>query len=121
MNSARLTMIMLEGVVASPMPERRMAKAMTKRGKLVTMMRMPGATDRTVSRPKVRMIQDATEPSTGVFRISLGKPCAPAIPDIATMAAMNATVRIMCESLDDEGPEDHIGYAPFGAKVNPFL
>ncbi len=38
-------MIMLDGVVARPMPERRIEKAMTKRGKLVTMIRMPGATD----------------------------------------------------------------------------
>ena len=36
-----------------------------KRGKLVTMIRMPGATDKTVSNPNVRIIQLATEPSTG--------------------------------------------------------
>ncbi len=37
------------------------------------------------------------------------------------MATMNATVRIMGESLDDKCPEYHIGYAPFGTQVNPFL
>ena len=49
---------------------------MTKRGKLVTMIRMPGAIERTVKRPKVRMIQAATEPSTGYSEIArelLGK------------------------------------------------
>ncbi|MNV94048.1 hypothetical protein D3C71_1888040 [compost metagenome] len=75
------------------MPVRRMANAITKRGKLVTMIRMPGATDRTVRRPKVRMIQDAAEPSIGVFRISEGKLWASAIPDIAIMATIKATSR----------------------------
>ncbi|MNL50950.1 hypothetical protein D3C87_1740110 [compost metagenome] len=95
MNSASDTMIMFDGVVARPMPVRRMAKAITKRGKLVTMIRMPGATDRTVRRPNVRMIQDAAEPSMGVFRMSEGKLWAPAIPDIAIMAAIKAMSRII--------------------------
>ena len=49
------------------MPARRIEKAMTKRVKLVTMIRMPGATERMVSRPNIWMIQPATEPSTGTF------------------------------------------------------
>jgi hypothetical protein len=65
MNRARLSRIMFDGVVARPMPVRRIEKAMMKRGKLVTMIRMPGATDRIVKSPKVRMIQAATEPFDG--------------------------------------------------------
>ncbi|MNW11622.1 hypothetical protein D3C71_2091250 [compost metagenome] len=59
------------------------------------MIRMPGATDRTVRRPNVRMIQDAAEPSMGVFRMSEGKLWAPAIPDIAIMATIKAMSRII--------------------------
>ena len=44
---------MFDGVVERPMPVRRIEKAMMKRGKLVTIIRMPGATDRTVSNPNV--------------------------------------------------------------------
>ena len=56
---------------------------MMKRGKLVTMTRMPGAIDRIVSRPKVRMSQLATEPWIGVLRMSGVVVCAsvsPAMP-----------------------------------------
>jgi hypothetical protein len=55
MNSDRLMRIRLAGVDCRPMPARRMEKAMTKRVKLVTMMRRPGAIDRIVSRPNIWM------------------------------------------------------------------
>ncbi len=57
------------------MPERRIENAMMKRGKLVTMIRMPGAIDKIVNSPKVRMIQAATDPFTGTFRRSVGSCC----------------------------------------------
>lgn len=51
MNSDRLTMIRLAGVVCSPSPERRNENAMAKRVKLVTITSRPGAIDSTVSSP----------------------------------------------------------------------
>ena len=56
MNSARLIRIRFAGVVCRPMPARRIENAMMKRVKLVTMIMMPGATDRIVIRPKSWMI-----------------------------------------------------------------
>jgi hypothetical protein len=49
MNSDRLMRTRFAGVLCRPRPERRNESAMTKRVKLVTMIRRPGATDRTVS------------------------------------------------------------------------
>ena len=76
----------LAGVVCSPMPERRIEKAMMKRGKLVTITRMPGATDSTVSRPKVRMIQLAADPSMGMLKRLPGSCWAFAATVVAIMA-----------------------------------
>lgn len=86
---------MLEGVEERPIPERRIEKAMMKRGKLVTMIRMPGATERMVSRPNVRMIQAATEPSTGTFNKSVGSCCATASSGTAIMAARKTMRQII--------------------------
>jgi hypothetical protein len=87
--------IMFEGVDERPMPLRRIEKAMTKRGKLVTMIRMPGATERTVNRPKVRMIHAATEPSTGKFSRFVGSCWACASSGAAIMAAKSTRNRII--------------------------
>jgi hypothetical protein len=95
MNSDSDMRIMFAGVDCRPMPARRIEKAMTKRGKLVTMIRMPGATERTVSRPKVRMIHAATEPSTGRFNRFDGSCCACASSGTAIMAAKITRNRII--------------------------
>ena len=88
-------MIMFDGVEARPMPERRMEKAMMNRGKLVTMIRMPGAIDSTVRRPKVRMIQAAAEPSIGTFRIPEGSCWAAATAGNIIMMPSAARIRII--------------------------
>ncbi len=58
-------------------------------------MTSAGATERMVSRPKVRMIQAATEPSTGTFNKSVGSCCATASSGTAIMAARKTMRRII--------------------------
>ena len=88
---------MFDGVEDRPMPDLRIENAMMNRGKLVTMIRIPGATDRMVSRPNVRMIQLATEPLIGVLRMSGVVVCAsapPAHPDNRRTTRAAAIFRI---------------------------
>jgi len=86
---------MLDGVEDRPIPDRRIENAMMKRGKLVTMIRMPGATERTVNSPNVLMIHAATEPSTGKFKRFDGSCCAWASSGAAIMAANSNMNRII--------------------------
>ncbi|MGC3970580.1 MAG: hypothetical protein QM775_25570 [Pirellulales bacterium] len=95
MNNAMDVRIMFGGAEPIPMPERRMEKTMTKRGKLVTMIRMPGATDRMVRRPKVRTIQAAADPSNGALKSSVGNCWANASWGTARNAAMSRSFQII--------------------------
>ncbi len=90
---------------SKPHAERRMEKAMMNRGKLVTMIRMPGAIERIVSNPKVRMIHAAAEPSTGRFNKSAGDCCAkqslgPGRKQSADEGANHSITKVLNKTLD---------------------
>ena len=66
MNSARLIITRLAGVLCKPRPERRKDKAMTKRVKLVTIINRPGASDSTVSSATSCMMRPLAAPPTAL-------------------------------------------------------
>ncbi len=61
MNNDRLMSTRFAGALWMPRPDRRNESAMMKRVKLVTMMRRPGATERTVKSATISMMRPLAE------------------------------------------------------------